>query len=188
MLYSIKRYLAVTGLALSLCIAAATADAAIYMRIDGIEGAVNDGPHKGAIEILSYSWGATNTGAHGAGGGGGAGKVSVHDISISKVTDKASPKLFEHVCTGKIIPRALLTVTKGGRAGEPEQTYLTVTLSDCLISSYQSGGENDSLPAESLSLNFSKIEYKVFFDGPDGRASTSATYDHNSSRSNKTGS
>jgi hypothetical protein len=97
------------------------------------------------------------TGAHGAGGGGGAGssagKVSVHDISITKQVDKASPKLAQFCANGKHIPNVKIEMRKAGK------TYLTYTLTNVVISSYQTGGHADQ-PSESLSLNFTKIEIK----------------------------
>ncbi len=44
-----------------------------FLKIDGIEGESNDHKHKGEIEILSWSMGATQSGTHAFGGGGGAG-------------------------------------------------------------------------------------------------------------------
>jgi type VI protein secretion system component Hcp len=96
------------------------------------------------------------TGAHGPGGGGGAGKVAVHDISITKKIDKSSPLLFKACANGKHFPTVVLTMRK---AGKGQETYLTITLTNVLISSYQTGGHADQ-PTESLSLNFTKIEYK----------------------------
>ncbi len=98
----------------------------------------------------------------GTGGGGGTGKVQVHDISITKYVDKASPKLALACANGKHYSTAKITVRKAGRG---QQEFLTYKLSDVLISSYQSGGSGGgkgATPTESLTLNFKKIsvEYK----------------------------
>lgn len=47
-----------------------------YMKLGDIKGEVADKGHKGEIEILSWSWGETNSGTFSGGSGGGAGKVN----------------------------------------------------------------------------------------------------------------
>jgi type VI secretion system secreted protein Hcp len=106
-----------------------------------------------SIEIYSWSFGASQAGASHA-TGGGAGKSSVHEIQITKSVDKASPKLFQACATGQHFKKVTLSLRKAG--GTP---YLTLTLTDVLISSYQQSNGGDR-PAESISLNFTKIEYK----------------------------
>src|SRR5262249_45569194 len=86
----------------------------MFLKLDGIKGESHDSKHKEEIHIESYSWGLNQTGAHGAGGGGGAGKVSVHDISITKFVDKATAALLLHCASGKHIPTGLVTVRKAG--------------------------------------------------------------------------
>ena len=150
-----------------------------FLKIEGVEGESTDDRHKGEIQIESFSWGASQPGIGqmGSGGGGGAGKVSVHDISITKSVDKASPVLMVSSATGVHFPRAVLTVRKSGDNNQAE--YFKVTLSDVLISSYQVGGDQGSLPADTFSLNFSKIEFEYLPQNPDGSlgAPVKAGYD-----------
>ena len=54
------------------------------LELGGVQGESQDDKHKNQIEILSYSWGATQS-SSGYGGGHGTGKVNVHDISMSKM-------------------------------------------------------------------------------------------------------
>jgi type VI secretion system secreted protein Hcp len=122
-----------------------------------IEGADEFDPTEN-IQIESFSWGATNPPSLDAtGGGGGTGKVNVHDISITKQTDKASASLFTKCCAGEHIRQATITCRK---AGKPEDYYV-IKLEDCLISSYSAGGNHhgEAVPSESFSLNFTKITY-----------------------------
>lgn len=164
-----------------------TADAAAvdyFLKIDGIDGESTDERHKNEIEILSWSWGETNTAtnaAAGRGGGAGAGKVSMQDFHFTTVMSKASPKLFEACATGQHIKEAILTARKAGDAGRESQEYLTIRLTDVLISSYQTGGSNGDggIPVDSFSLNFSKIEFEYKPQKPDGSldAPVKAGYD-----------
>jgi type VI secretion system secreted protein Hcp len=138
-----------------------------FLKIEGIKGESADTDHKEWILIESFSWGMTQTGATSGGGGGGAGKVSVHDISITKSVDKSSPLLMLQCCTGQHIPEALLSYTKETPRGPVE--YLKIKLNDILVSGYKfHGGGNDAMPVDSLSLNFTKIEMTYMQHDPDG--------------------
>jgi type VI secretion system secreted protein Hcp len=130
-----------------------------YLKIDGIEGESTDSKHKSEIDVESWSWGENQTGTHSTGGGGGAGKVAMQDFHFVKKYDKASPKLMLACASGEHIPKAVLTCRKAG--GEQEE-YLKVTLSDLLVSSYQTGGASggDIIPTDQVSLNFSKVEFE----------------------------
>jgi len=128
----------------------------MFLKMDGVEGESLDDKHKNEIELLSYSFGATQPGSAGHGGGSGIGKVQMHDFHFTKYLDKASPKLFEACCTGKHTPKVTLVCRK---AGGSQQEYLKVVLSDVIVSSIQnSGSGGESLPTENGTLNFSKIE------------------------------
>ena len=88
------------------------------LMIDGIKGESIQDKHKDEIEIESFSWGATQQGAHGGGGGGGAGKVSFQDLHFTSRVGKHSPLLVKACATGQHIKKALLTVRKSGGSQE----------------------------------------------------------------------
>jgi len=136
-----------------------------FLKIDGIPGESTDSKHKGEIDIESWSWGVTQTGTHQIGGGGGAGKASPSDINFSMSVCKASPVLYLHCATGTHIKECTL-VTR--RAGTEQQEYLTIKLSDVLVSSYQSGGSGGPLPQDQFSLNFGKMEFEYKPQKSDG--------------------
>ncbi len=138
-----------------------------YLKIDGIDGESADHKHKGSIDIESFSWGATQMGSHSSGGGGGAGKVSMQDFHFVMKVNKASPKLMLACATGQHIKKAVLIARK---AGKEQQEYMKVTMSDLLVSSYQTGGSEGSntLPSDQISMNFAKIEIEYKEQKPDG--------------------
>src|SRR4029450_9835094 len=125
-----------------------------FLRVDGIQGESADAKHKGEIEVLSWSWGETQaTGSPSS--GGGAGKVEMSDLTVVTHVSKASPRLLLACATGKHIKSAVLT---GRKAGKGQAEFLTFSLSDVLVSGYQTGGATAEAPLDSISLNFSKIE------------------------------
>jgi type VI secretion system secreted protein Hcp len=147
-----------------------------FLKIEGIDGESTSETHKEQIEIHSFSWGASNSGSMAAGGGGGAGKVSFSSLRVTTTISKASPKLFESVATGKHFPSAVLTLVDTQQRG---LEVMKVTLTDVIISSYQTGGMSGEAPTESFRLNFAKIEYEYVPQKPDGSmdAPVKAGYD-----------
>ena len=139
-----------------------------FLKIDGIEGESQDSKHKSEIELLSYSFGADQPASSSVGGGAGTGKVNMHDLTVLKSVDKASPRLLVACATGQHIKSAVLTVRK---AGGDQQDFIIVTLSDVLVSSTHNSGQpkgGDGLPSEQLSLNFTKINFEYKQQGADG--------------------
>ena len=149
-----------------------------FLKIDSIPGESRDSKHKDEIEVFSFSWGETQTGTL-SGGGSTAGKVSMQDFHFVAATQKSSPALFLACATGEHIKEATLTLRK---AGGEQVEYLKYKLSDILISSFNIGGAQDggpSVPTESFSLNFAKIEVEYAEQRPDGTlaAPVKAGYD-----------
>jgi len=109
------------------------------------------------IQLLSWSWGMTQTGTTHTASGGGAGKVDVSDLQISKHVDAASPMLALACCKGTHYDTATLTMRKaGGTALE----YVTITLTDLIVTSYSvSEGGGGDLLTDTFTLNFSKFKY-----------------------------
>lgn len=155
--------LALTAPALALL--AANADAAIFIKFDGVDGESVDSRFEKHIEVLSWSWGMTQSGMSTAGGGGGAGKVSLQDFHFTSSVSKASPQLFLACATGQHIPEVTLHFTRRLPSGQ-DVPYYTITLSDVLVSSVSGGrdegaaGNTTDRPTERVSLNFHKIKFE----------------------------
>ena len=147
-----------------------------FLKIEGIDSESSNEGYKDHIEIDSFSWGMSNSGSMASGGGGGAGKVSFTSIRLTTEVSKASPKLFESVATGKHFPSATLTLVDSEQRG---QEFMKVTLSDVIISSYQTTGMSGGAPLESFKLDFAKMEYEYTPQKPDGSldAPVKAGYD-----------
>jgi type VI secretion system secreted protein Hcp len=138
-----------------------------FLKIKGIEGESYDSKHKNEIDVLSFSWGETQTGTHAGGGGGGGGKVSMQDFHFVMKTNKASPTQLLACANGEHIGDGLLTCRK---AGKEQQEFMKIKFCDLLVSSYQTGGSStgDEIPMDQISLNYSKIEYEYREQQADG--------------------
>jgi type VI secretion system secreted protein Hcp len=129
----------------------------MFLKIEGIPGESKDGKHKDWIDVLAWSWGASNSGTARFGGAPGPGKANVQDMSFTKYIDKASPELFLRCCNGKHIPESTLIVRKA--SGDSPLEYLTITMTDVMVTSYSTGGSGgEDRLTENLSLNFAKVK------------------------------
>ena len=141
-----------------------------FLKLDGIEGESTDHKHKGEIQLESFSWGASQVGSTETGGGGGAGKVSFQDFSFTAKVGIQSPQIFGALANGRHIKEGTLTVVNG------RETETILMLSDILVTGYKESvvtpaaapcdrddqnASNNNAPTESVSLNFTKIEFKI---------------------------
>lgn len=127
-----------------------------YITFDGIEGEATDDQHRGAIDVLSWSWGITNTApAGGAGGSSGQGKAIAGELHFMHVYDKASPVLAKKSVQGAHIRTAVLSTR---RSGEGQRDFLKITLSDVLVTSISVLGAQDDQLSEAVSLTYGAIE------------------------------
>jgi len=137
----------------------------IFAKIGDIKGESLDDKHKDEIEVLSFSWGVTNTGSAGTGGGGGAGRATFQDLSIVHTIDKASPLLMKACATGEHLKEATITHRK---AGKGQQEYLVVKLNDVLITGVVHGGTSGAAASETVSLVFAKVDFEYKPQKADG--------------------
>jgi len=130
-----------------------------FLKIDGIPGEASDAKHKGEIDVLSWNWGASNTGTMAYGGGGGSGKVNMQDFHFTMKFNKASPLFLLRCADGSHVKNGILSCRKSTGDGG-QQEYLVITFTDLIISHYQTGGSggHDPIPTESIAFNFAKVE------------------------------
>ena len=130
----------------------------MFMKIDDFKGEATDDKHKGLIEVLSWSWGMTQTGNAHIGTGAGAGKVDVQNLTFTKYIDTSSPNLIKLCCKGKHFDTATLYVRKA--ASDKPMEYLKIEMYDGLISAVNVGGSgSDERLVENVSLNFASFKY-----------------------------
>ena len=122
-----------------------------YLIIDGRPGPSTSKPD--AIDILSFSFGASMTAVIGPGSSGGearAGRANIQDVSITKVVDKTSPLLFDDCVTGNYLKKVDIIYDKP--MGDDQQDYYKIHMEDALITSIQVPDEaNMDLPEDERS-------------------------------------
>jgi len=132
----------------------------IYMNYDSlaIKGDVTEEGHADWVELNSLQWGVGRGISSPTGGSADreSSAPSISEITVTKDNDSASVKLLDEALEGegKTVIIDFAKTDKGKL-----EVYLTYTLTNCMISGYSlsSGGDR---PTESLSLNFTKVEFK----------------------------
>ena len=143
-----------------------------FLKIDGIIGESKDARHKGEIDVVSWSFGVSNSGTAAVSGGGGrAGKASFQDLHFVSKISKASPNLFLSCATGSHHKSALLSGVKTG-SKDASSEFLKYKLSDVIVTSNQHTDGQGSSPMETFSLNYSKIEITYTPQSATGKPAT----------------
>ena len=138
----------------------------IYMDYPEIKGDVTAEGFKEKIEVSSFQFGVGRGISAPTGGVADreASAPSVSEITITKMEDASSIKLFEAalVGEGKTVKLTFVKTDKGKL-----ENYLEFELTDTMISGYSlsSGGDR---PSESISLSFTKVKMSVTTMKPDG--------------------
>lgn len=128
-----------------------------FIKIDGIEGESTDDKHAGWIEAISYDTGVSQRSSTTASsvGGASAERADFQDFSFTKQLDKASPKLALACADGTHIATILVEIC---RAGTDKIKFMEYKLTDCIVSGVSTSGGGE-FPAESVSINYGKIEW-----------------------------
>jgi type VI secretion system secreted protein Hcp len=135
-----------------------------FFKIEGVKGETKDTKHPGEIDVLSWSWGITQTGTMAYAGGGGGGKANVSDFSFMKRLDAATSRLKDSIQKGEHFKTAGLTARK---AGGKQEEYYKLSFWDVLVSSWQISGSGEE-PMESVSINFGKYKSEYAPQKEDG--------------------
>jgi len=124
----------------------------MFLKIDGVKGEAQDAKFKEEIDVLAWSWGASNSGTTHMGSGSGAGKANYQDLSVTKYVDKSSTVLLQACASGKHFKTANLVVRK---AGDKPLEYIKLDMKDVIITSISTGGSGgEDRLTENVTLNF----------------------------------
>ncbi len=132
---------------------------AAYIKFDGIDGEAKDKDHDKWSDILTFGQGCSKPGGGTTGPTRRRGDTILDDIVVVKELDKASPKIAEAVCKGKVFPKVEIhltaSYTDAGRV-----TYYAYELTNVQVSSYNinGSGQAEQVPTEDISFNFEEIK------------------------------
>ena len=143
----------------------------MFLKLGAIKGESKDTKHKEWIDVLAWSWGASQSGTAHMGGGAGAGKVSVQDLNFKHYLDASSADLLKAICTGKHIDKGTLEVRKAG--GDDALVYIKIDMENCIVTGLHTGGSGgEDRLTENCTLNFEKFKYEYKEQTEKGAAGT----------------
>jgi type VI secretion system secreted protein Hcp len=151
---------------------AANANIRIFLEFDGIDGESRDNEFSNAIDVLSFSEGASI--ASSSQSGTTQSVPSFQNITVVKWLDSSSPRLRVKMAEGSLSPSATLYVRRD--SGDRPFVFYEVELKNVFITSFSTSaaGGDDQL-SEQITLGFEEIKwtyYKQALDGsPDGEVS-----------------
>jgi type VI secretion system secreted protein Hcp len=130
-----------------------------FLKLEGVEGESSDANFKNQIQLMSWSWGASQISSVAGTGGSGAGKADLSDFSLMTYFDKSTPKFFKSIGLGTHIASGTLSAVKSGAQGKP---YLKVDFAEIFVTSLQMSGSSE-IPTVSVSFTYNeiKIDYSV---------------------------
>jgi type VI secretion system secreted protein Hcp len=137
-----------------------------FLKIDGVQGEATDktynGKQKGGwIDVLSFTYGVTQTGAASTSGGLTAGKANLNDFTFTQKVHIGSPEIFIRCATGKVSKTVNFVARKAG--GDAQLDFLKIDMINVLITSVSSQGSGgpDEIPTETVSMTCE--EMKIFY-------------------------
>ncbi len=156
-----------TGVFATTLLASSTAMAAVdmFLKMDNVTGESTAAGHKGAMDVLAWSWGQSSGAARTT---KALPAVCIQDLSVTKYIDSASPELILNSLVGEVAPTATLVVR---RAGENPAEFLTLTMNNVTVSSYSTGGSGgEARLTENVTLHFESMTGSYQKRNPDGTA------------------
>ena len=143
-----------------------------FLKLDGIQGESQKDNHKQEIDLMSFSWGASNSSSVGTGTGASTGKASVKDFTVTKATDSASPVLFQKCCDGSVIATGVVTLQR--QVSGVATPYLVYNFTNVYVTNMDWSGDggpgNSAMESVSFCFQVGTVDYTPQKD--DGTAGT----------------
>jgi len=130
------------------------AEAAAYIKFDGIDGEAKDSAHQTWSDLLSFSHTIHKSSEAATDAQRTKGETTLGDIVVTRELDKASPKLQEAALNGKIFPMIQFELA----SSSDRSIYLKYELKNVMITSINTSGTADERPTEEIALNFEEIK------------------------------
>jgi type VI secretion system secreted protein Hcp len=150
----------------------------IHLEISTIKG---DGKTDGFIDQIdcqSFSWGASNSADGNTPDGLTRATSQCSQVQLSAMVGKQSVNMLAAALISQHIPEAKLHFTKTA-GGDKVIEWMTLTMTNCVISSSQVSSSAEDMGFESFSLAFQKFKIEYFLVDTEGNKTNGPdlTYD-----------
>ena len=144
-----------------------------FVNFGDIKGEVLEKDHKDWVGVTKITFNVSQPASHTRqnAGGGNAEAVEFSPLTIEKLIDKATPKLFETACKGTTIPEVVIDYQRS--SGNSPVVYLKLKLKNVVISAINHNGDPTGayqFPVEQISMTYSAIEKTYTQQTADGKA------------------
>jgi type VI secretion system secreted protein Hcp len=153
-----------------------------FIKIEGIPGESTDSDHADWIEITAFDHLLEQPASATASTSGGATaeRVNHTPFNFTHLIDRASPKLYDAVNTGRHIKEIKFELCRA--AGDKKVKYLEVTFEQAIISKVAPRGaaSDEGFPSETVSISYGKIKWNYVLqkrDGGQGGGNVAAGWD-----------
>ena len=131
---------------------------AIYLQIDGIQDDTSPADHGKWMDIEQMKWNISRN-MHSVPDMEAGDEPTISDVTLTRVRDDFSTRLFEESCAARDRRRAVIHLVTMRSPGE---THIEYTLENTLIANYSVDSSGDR-PIETIRLNFTGMQVKQDF-------------------------
>jgi type VI secretion system secreted protein Hcp len=129
-----------------------------FMKLDKVQSESTKKGHEKEIDVLSWTWGVSNSSSLGGGGSGlSRGKAMPAELHFTHRYDSASPTIAQKCANGSHFDTALLTCRQ---AGGEQQEFLKVTLTHAIITNVSPAASEGGEVIEAVSMMYNKVKYE----------------------------
>lgn len=145
----------------------------VLMKVTDVPGQTQLNGYTDHMELFGYSHGiAQHVTANVSNADRTTGRPMHQDFNVTKDVDKASPSLLQGCNEATVYKEVLVTV--GRNDGGTIVKLFTYKMEDCIVSSISVSGGGGGKPVESISFNYSRIEWKYIAQKEEGGAGGNA--------------
>ncbi len=148
-----------------------------YLKLPDIPGESVKADHTDEIDIFGADFSVMQESSATATTGLVAGTAHASSFNFQKFYDASSVYLMQASLTGAHLADAVFAVRKD--SGDAHLDYLTVTLTNVVVSNYSLSGGGDQNIVESISLSAEEIKFTYVQQGADGAASNEHEFAYN---------
>jgi len=149
---------------------------AIYLKVVGIDGEVTEKEHAGWSQALSF--GQSLEMPQDRDTGRAAGRALPKNIVVTKLLDKAGPKLAQALSQNALQKKVFIDVTRSSPAGN--RAFFAYELTNAAVISYEVSGATgpQGFPVEEISFSFEEVKVTYTEFDAKGGAKSPVTYSY----------
>jgi len=156
------------AIALTSALAATTANAAVFVKYDGVDGEAQGPGDTGSFdwfEADSFSFGVEREMKESGEKGGTAdiniGVGELQECTIEKSMDSSTVSLAQAAVSGRTLGSCEVCVTDDGDTSEPPECIARYVMERCYVKSWSTSADADDRPTEEVAFYYNKIAFGI---------------------------